>query len=181
MVIKKNDPYRLDISYLIHQPPGTQREFELSYPFMHFEEDFDLLEARGKITVSVTDDGVLAAGRLEASTQLECTRCLEPYLEKLEFSFTELYTTSPEENEDPKENHLPQDGFINLKPLIRDYGMLEVSLKHLCREDCRGLCSVCGGNLNEEDCGHVQEQIDPRMAKLKQLLDEEEIEKMQGE
>lgn len=181
MTIKKNDPFRLDISYLINQAPGTQRDFEISFAFIHFEPHFDLLELEGVITVSVTEDGVLMEGDLSGFTQLECTRCLKPYRQPLEIGFTELYTFSPDEDAGIKENQLPSDGMINLKPLFRQYGLLEIPIKHLCREDCQGLCVVCGRNLNEEDCGHEQESIDPRMAKLKQLLDEEEVQEMQGE
>jgi len=181
MTIRKNDPLRLDISYLINQAPGTHREFEISFPHLSFDPEFDLLDLDGKIIVSATEDGVLVEGRMTAFTQLECTRCLEPYRAPLEIDFAELYTQHPDENEEVVERKLPRDGQIELEPLIRQYGLLDIPIRHLCRENCQGLCIECGQNLNEEDCGHEQESLDPRMAKLKTLLDEEEIEEMQGE
>jgi len=40
----------------------------------------------------------------------------------------------------------------------------------LCREDCKGLCSTCGQDLNEKDCGHSsKKEIDVRLAKLKDI------------
>jgi len=49
--------------------------------------------------------------------------------------------------------------------------ILSVPMKPLCKEDCKGLCPVCGANLNYEDCGHTQEKVDPRLLKLKELKD----------
>ncbi|MBQ3561654.1 MAG: DUF177 domain-containing protein, partial [Oscillospiraceae bacterium] len=48
---------------------------------------------------------------------------------------------------------------------------LEVPFQLLCREDCKGLCPVCGSDLNEKTCNCNQKQIDPRLEKLKMLLD----------
>lgn len=180
MTLKKNNPLRLDVSHIARQSPGTYRTFDLHFPSLHFEPDLDLHDLEGEITVSVTDDGVAAEGQLSAKTELECTRCLEPYQQTLDIHFTEIFSFSPsqDEKDDLKEQKLPPDGYINLEPLIREYALLDIPIKHLCSEDCKGLCSVCGVNLNHEDCGHRQEDIDPRMAKLKQLLDEEEMEEL---
>ena len=48
--------------------------------------------------------------------------------------------------------------------------LLALPTKHLCREDCRGLCPHCGKNLNEGECG-CRPDVDPRLAVLEQLLD----------
>ena len=45
--------------------------------------------------------------------------------------------------------------------------------KVLCREDCLGLCQECGANLNDGDCGCAPDEIDPRLAALQQLLNNE--------
>jgi len=49
---------------------------------------------------------------------------------------------------------VPDDGYINLAPLTRDYLLLELPIKPICRPDCKGLCPVCGVNLNETICEH---------------------------
>lgn len=183
MTLKNNNPFRLDVSHLTRQSPGTSREYDLEFPSLDFEPDFHLHDVQGTLIISVTDDGVALEGKLEAQTELGCSRCLDRYQQPLTLQFTEVYAFSPSEVEDDdhKEQPLPPDAVIDLEPLIREYALLDIPIKHICSEDCKGLCPVCGANLNEEDCGHRQEEIDPRMAKLKQLLDEEEIEKMSGE
>ncbi len=176
MSIKKNNPLRLDVSYLIKQSPGTFREYEFNFPRLELSEDLVLMDVEGNIAVSVTDDGVVADGDLRAYTQQQCTRCLQEYRQPLEIKFTEMFVFHPNgEDGEMLEHPLPPDAFIDLTPLIRDYALLDIPIRHLCQEDCQGLCPVCGTNLNEEDCGHRQEDIDPRMAKLKQFLDEDEL------
>lgn len=65
----------------------------------------------------------------------------------------------------------PFDGkTIDLDPIVREQVLLALPVTVLCREDCKGLCSTCGGDLNEQDCGHsAKKEIDVRLAKLKDI------------
>lgn len=65
----------------------------------------------------------------------------------------------------------PFDGkTIDLDPIVREQVLLALPVTVLCREDCRGLCSTCGQDLNEKDCGHSEKkEIDVRLAKLKDI------------
>lgn len=49
--------------------------------------------------------------------------------------------------------------------------ILDLPSKHLCNEDCKGICFMCGKNLNEGECGCSTKEVDPRLAKLMELLD----------
>lgn len=176
MTIKKNDPLRLDISYLIKGSPGTYKEFEFNFPQLNFSSELTLVDILGKIFISVTEDGVVADGKLAALTQLSCSRCLKSYWQPLEINFTEMFSAHPagDSGNDLGEQPLPADGAIDLTPIIRDYAVLDIPIRQLCSEDCKGLCPVCGENRNQEDCGHRQESFDPRMAELQKLLENEE-------
>ena len=59
---------------------------------------------------------------------------------------------------------------VALKELVLSDLLLNLPMKHLCREDCKGLCPGCGVNLNREPC-RCKKQVDPRWAALEQLLD----------
>lgn len=176
MTIKKNDPLRLDISYLIKGSPGTYKEFEFNFPQLNFSSELTLVDILGKIFISVTEDGVVADGKLAALTQLSCSRCLKSYWQPLEINFTEMFSAHPagDSGNDLGEQPLPADGAIDLTPIIRDYAVLDIPIRQLCSEDCKGLCPVCGEIRNQEDCGHRQESIDPRMAELQKLLENKE-------
>jgi uncharacterized protein len=59
---------------------------------------------------------------------------------------------------------------IDLDPIVREQVLLALPVSVLCREDCKGLCSVCGQDLNESDCGHAgRAEVDVRLAKLKDI------------
>ncbi len=176
MNLKKNDPLRLDVSYLVKGSPGTYKEFEFVFPQLNFSPDLTLVDIQGKISISVTEDGVVADGKLAALTQLACSRCLKDYWQPLKINFAEMFTAHPAGNpgDELGEQPLPADGSIDLTPIIRDYATLDIPLHQLCAEDCKGLCPVCGMDRNQEDCGHRQVSIDPRMAELQKLLENEE-------
>ena len=65
---------------------------------------------------------------------------------------------------------LNQDGELELDELMREVFLLEMDTKNLCSEDCKGLCPGCGADLNREPC-RCKKEIDPRWAKLAQLLE----------
>jgi uncharacterized protein len=97
-------------------------------------------------------------------------RCLTEFNQSLYIEFTELYAFS-KKAEEGVEFVLPEDGQINLGPLVREYMLLDIPISPLCRPDCKGLCPNCGRNQNETTCEHEKEAIDPRLAALKSLID----------
>ncbi|NCP16799.1 DUF177 domain-containing protein, partial [bacterium] len=67
---------------------------------------------------------------------------------------------------------LPEDGYIDLEPLMREYALLEVPISPVCKPDCKGLCPVCGEDLNLVNCGHQAGGSESPFAALKPLLGE---------
>ncbi len=60
---------------------------------------------------------------------------------------------------------------LDLDELVYSEVILSLPTKHLCKEDCKGICLKCGKNLNEGSCNCEVKEIDPRLAKLAELLD----------
>ena len=58
---------------------------------------------------------------------------------------------------------------LDLGPVVREQILLALPMDALCTEDCKGLCQVCGGNLNEKECSCDRHVPDPRWAKLKNI------------
>ncbi len=58
---------------------------------------------------------------------------------------------------------------INLQPIVREQVLLSLPMNAVCKEDCRGLCTKCGQNLNEKECGCDTSFVDPRLAVLKDI------------
>jgi uncharacterized protein len=84
---------------------------------------------------------------------MECVRCLVEFQQSLHAQFSELYAFN---SRSASESGLivPDDGNIDLAPLVREYMLLEVPIRPLCRPDCKGLCIICGSDLNTEPCEH---------------------------
>jgi uncharacterized protein len=109
--------------------------------------------------------------QLSAIIATNCVRCLDATLTKVSSDFTELYAFD-QRTEDENELLVPESGIIDLEPLARDYLMLDIPKLPLCKTDCAGLCPVCGENRNKTKCDCEAGNIDPRLSKLKDLLDE---------
>ena len=73
------------------------------------------------------------------------------------------------ENEEEDDIVLLENGEVDVGQLAYTAFVLNMDTKHLCSEDCKGLCPGCGANLNVEPC-RCQKQADPRWAALEQLL-----------
>jgi uncharacterized protein len=101
-----------------------------------------------------------------------CSRCLDATLSLIESDFTELYAFD-HRTETESGLIVPEDGYIDITELAREYLLLDAPTTPLCKPDCAGLCPICGANRNEEKCSCKTDAIDPRMAKLKDLLDDE--------
>jgi uncharacterized protein len=95
-------------------------------------------------------------------------RCLKDFGFRLTWELTELYAFKKESMSE-SELIVPDSAQIDLAPLLREYAILELPIKPLCKPDCMGLCIECGQDLNLKDCGHSQEDDSP-FADLKKLL-----------
>jgi uncharacterized protein len=151
-------PLRINIGFLQNQPVGTSREIHFETPDFKMADEFDPSELRGLIRVSRTPQGVLAQGVFNTTIKAECVRCLEEFNKPLRTVFTELYSYHAHPTTDTS-MVIPEDGNVDFAPLVREFLLLEVPIKLLCREDCLGLCSVCGENLNLITCEHQVQLI----------------------
>lgn len=121
------------------------------------------------------EDAVLVRGRLAATVPQHCGRCLEPYTIQVEPEIGARFVPSPagrgEEHElaaDDLETDTYRHGVLDLNALLETETSLAVPMKPLCRDGCRGLCPVCGGNRNTTPCACEEHAPDPRWAALKE-------------
>lgn len=146
-------PLKINVGFLHNEPIGSYRDIHFEFPELHLPPDFDVQNFAGSVHISRTPQGLLIEGTFEATTVLECVRCLEPFDQRLKTNFSEVYAYK---NVDFTESglYVPEDGNIDLGPVVREYLVLEFPIKPLCKPDCLGLCTVCGENLNLRTCEH---------------------------
>lgn len=152
-----NDILRLNVGFIIHQTIGYSREIPIEADRIKIPPDLTLENLQGSALVTRTAQGLLVQVRLQAYTKAECVRCLTEFSQPLEVDFTELYAFTPAS---ATESGLivPESGKINLAPLVREEMLVAIPINPVCNEDCKGLCVVCGENLNEVSLPHLHEE-----------------------
>ena len=152
--------------------PGEYREFEPRPTIQGVGGPLARLQARPlqcKLRVESVVEGVLVTGTVTGATALECARCLKPFSSELSIDLCELYVGPGQQAPAGEDAYRVTGKEIHLGPMLRDSLTLGLPLKPLCKEDCKGLCSVCGGDLNTETCNCSTETVDPRWAALTDL------------
>ncbi len=159
IVIDSRHPLRFNVGFLIHQPIGISRDFHFEFGPIQLGPDLAFERLSGLARVGRTPQGLLVSAKFQGDINSECVRCLTEFDEPLETEFNELYAFN---NRNLTESGLilPEDGNIDLEPLVRDYLLIEIPISLLCRQDCKGLCSYCGANLNEETCEHQRVTVE---------------------
>jgi uncharacterized protein len=129
----------------------------------------------------IENDAYRLRGRLQATLELDCVRCLEPWELRLgeDFDLVYLPQSANVGPEDEEERELTDEDMavafyraqqIDLRLMIWEQLNLALPMKPLCKEDCRGLCPQCGTNRNVASCQCAPENLDPRLSVLKSLL-----------
>jgi len=122
-------------------------------------------------------DHVRATGTVETAVRLSCSRCLTEYELPVSSSFTIFYTEASDGQFD-EEVELSDEDLISVSfqgdeivvdDEIAEQVMMEVPFKPLCREECQGLCSECGADLNLKECGCDRGGINLKMSALKKI------------
>jgi len=126
----------------------------------------DGAEADCDLCLESFDGGVMVTGIIRAPWVGVCRRCTAAVEGELHISLKERYCDPPTRGEPEDEEAYPiVDDVIDLGPMVHEAILGELPLAPLCREDCRGLCPLCGIDRNEESCDCVAPR-DPRWASL---------------
>lgn len=125
-------------------------------------------------------------GEITTAVELPCDRCLSEFEMPIELEFDEEFcprgwsdtpshlqtfeTDDDDGADDESINVFDGDSFV-LDDIVREYLVLALPPKVTCREDCKGICPVCGEDRNETTCSCRDVDIDPRMAGLAEMFD----------
>jgi len=133
----------------------------------------------GNVEVSLaiykSTDVIVAKGNLKACIVLTCSRCLNKFKKPVDIP---LKITLLKKQDFPEDLELTSEDLetgvyegeeVNFMDFILDHLILAIPYAPLCKPDCKGLCPVCGADLNNEPCSCNTAWIDPRFAILKEL------------
>jgi uncharacterized protein len=171
---------RLDLSQV-----RTGREhYEKVYDARVFSADREAFQVVAPVALSFDilkdKEQFHLTGTVRTTLELPCSRCLEAFTSPVDASFDLRYqphtlNTGSDEREieeDDLSTAFYENDEIDLGQLMREQFYLSVPMKPLCQDDCRGLCPVCGTNLNRGTCACKQDWEDPRLAALRNLKHE---------
>ena len=144
------------------------------------EEEHARLRELPKVTgrISRIDQGVLIDGQISAVAELDCDRCLKSVGVPVETKFNVSYVT-PAVYESAHEAELQDQDLglsifdgetIDVDELVREQLLLALPARALCRDECKGLCPICGKDRNLDSCECQEKEIDPRWAGLENLV-----------
>ena len=135
-------------------------------------------QIQGEVRLMNTDRSILAKGTLHTDVELTCSRCLSlfsyPLALKIEeefFPVTDIVTGTPLPLPDePGCFTIDEHNILDLTEVTRQYTLMAIPMKPLCREDCAGLCLTCGNNLNQAPCNCPPKPADPRWSELCKMV-----------
>jgi uncharacterized protein len=165
-----------NVATLLRAAPGTERRFAIE------EAELDLYDGlrlaapiAGEVRLSRTGRSILARASLSTAIETSCSRCLTQIvapiwveIEEEALPSIDIDTGRPvDPGVEPDALRLDEHHELDLDEPIREAISLAEPIALLCRPDCRGLCPVCGVDLNTvPDHGHADEALDPRLAAL---------------
>ncbi len=124
---------------------------------------------------------ILLTGRVRDTVELLCARCAQPFELHQDIQVHEefLPVGSPELPQGPELHPEELNVFvydedkIDIEEVVRQNIISALPIQALCRAECAGLCTVCGGNRNETPCQCIEKTVDPRLQGLQKFLSKE--------
>jgi len=164
---------------------GPREQYEKVYPPDAFPPEGETFRVVAPVSLAfdiVKDKAHFQLiGTVKTTLELPCSRCVELFLWPVENAFDLRYQPHAvntgegerEIEEDDLTTAFYENEQIDLRELMREQFYLTLPMKPLCRDDCKGLCVMCGTNLNRGTCDCKREWEDPRLAVLKTLKKEQ--------
>ena len=166
----------IDISKVVKSINKEVSE-EVSIELTSFESrlgDFPILQ-KSPVVLTITNQEnktLFIRGAVDITLSIPCGRCLEEVPTQLCFDIDKkLDITEGALIDDEMEENDYLIGFeLDVDKLVYAEILVNWPMKVLCKEDCEGICKVCGANLNKGDCGCQRTELDPRMAAIQDIF-----------
>jgi uncharacterized protein len=164
---------QINVAQLLRASIGSVRDYEIK-KVIDITGDGVNSMVQGKVRLLRTNRSILVKGTLDGGVELTCSRCLGQFRCPLGMNIEEEYYPTADVDtgvaiavpDEPGCFTIDENHILDLTEAVRQYALLAIPMKPLCREDCAGLCPFCGHNLNMGPCGCPSRRTDPRRAEL---------------
>lgn len=168
---------QINVSQLLQESIGSTREYK-------FDDTADILgdgniyKVHGDCQLMRVRRGILVRCSLNTEAELSCSRCLSRFRQPLKIRLEEEFLPTIDistgmpltQTDETGSFTIDEHHIIDLTEPARQYALMAIPMKPLCRADCAGLCQKCGKNLNQGNCDCPTQEIDPRWSELTKLL-----------
>ena len=173
---------KLDLSEIARNV-GMRYHYVIDEPTIEDDTIVSAGAIEGVIDFANTGRAIVAVGEFHAAVQLECSRCLEVFAAPITAHIEELLPIAtllegePVEEEDlglqgeDEIQNIFANNMLDLTELIRQSLIIDTPIRPLCEEACKGLCPICGRNLNEGRCECKPEAESSPFGKLAEILE----------
>jgi uncharacterized protein len=177
---------QFNVAGLLTGPKGGTRSYELYIPVSELDqldEGFDVVAPfQGSARFLWTNEHIMVRVTGMTVVTMTCSRCLEPFTQAVEVHIEEAFVPTVDmatgmpivQDESDVAVLIDEHHILDLSEILRQSILLAMPLTPVCSPDCKGLCPVCGANLNHESCSCTVESIDPRWSALHILLQRSE-------
>ena len=170
---------QINVAQLLRASIGSVKDYEVKKVADITGDGVDSL-VQGKLRLMRTNRSILVKGALETGIELTCSRCLGQFKCPLKVNLEEEYYPTADVDtgapvsvpDEPGCFTIDEHHVLDLTEAVRQYALLAIPMKPLCKEDCAGLCPFCGQNLNRGPCGCPTRVADPRWSELSKLKKE---------
>ena len=144
----------------------SEKEIRIDISSAQLKDSEVLFDSDVRVTGKLisTEDKLIARLTAQFRAGLTCSRCTKVFFDHYVIEFEEVIDL---------DNPEIVEGELDFVELVRDNILVRMPTQPLCDEHCKGLCFVCGQDKNTHDCDCETEELDPRLAELKNLLDGE--------
>ena len=159
---------------VLHLPDGIDHfEQEVKAASLHFSYAKNYPKPiHVRVKLNKYEQNIQCEAQIKTIALLDCDRCLQQFERPVATKFGLLLHVGDEPLETDEDDvvHVPRETVeLDWSDWIAEALVLEIPMKALCRDDCKGICAGCGVDLNEESCGCETAPLDPRWEKLREL------------
>lgn len=157
---------------------GKEQELQIPIEMESFQNRGDVckISEKNDLNLHLVNKGdklVDMTGDVALTVMIPCARCLEPMA--VPFDIQIEYELDLKKTEAEREAELDEMDFlsgldIDIEKLVYNEILINWPIRVLCKDDCQGICSHCGVNLNKETCECDTHELDPRMAAIRDIF-----------
>lgn len=165
---------KIDVSDFLKKK-SAHKTIDFDVDLKGFDYDYEYIKIiepvqfRGQL--DMLGDFLELQGKITGTIELTCSRCLVKYPSELNIEVDEKFSNDPEAVDEDEDIIFIDSDTLDITEIVLSNIILSLPIKRLCKEACKGICPQCGTDLNNSSCNCVNEEVDPRLAKLKNFFD----------